>query len=264
MSRNHQITDVARIAISELKLIGEFTESTHAAILGKLHELNRPKDLSAEEVGQLALLGKAILDVPSEKKKNTNKSIAQFDIKVSERIAGHALGLVTSIKQQSFMSEMSLVYTISRLEAFLKDFFKAILIDRPEILKNSNQITWAEALSHSSMKSLRKTLADREADSLGRGSIDDAVKIIHSKANINMANFDKWNEVRECIYRRNLIVHNRSVVNAIYIGKVKGPHNVGDHLSVDAMYINSAVEKIIELINFMHLVALNNLKNKNT
>lgn len=139
------------------------------------------------------------------------------------------------IKHKEYFAEMTTVYIVSLLEAFLKNYLKTIFIYKPETLKTKSQITFDVICSHRSMKALILTLAQSEVDMLGYGSIEDMQECYDKRFKCNFNLFESWNEIVESSYRRNIIVHNRGIINNKYKQKFKN-HRLGSKLDTTTEY----------------------------
>ena len=76
-------------------------------------------------------------------------------------------------KHKDFLSEMALSYLISIQEAFIKAYIFEILVHKKELLRSSATITFEEVSNYTSIKALIASLALKEVDGIGHGSIDD-------------------------------------------------------------------------------------------
>ncbi|MRV75545.1 hypothetical protein GJ700_27890 [Duganella sp. FT92W] len=252
---------IVESSVNDIRLIGEFAQEIHQNLAEKLRPIPETQSFTAAEIAQLNSIGEAVLSTATKAKRRiTRKPEKVFELDVSDRVAALMLKFAIPVKQQSFMAEMSLVYVISRLEAFLKDYAREMLLARPEMLRSSNQMSCEEVLSYRSMAAVREALANREADGLGRGSIDDIAVYFEKKANISLSNFDAWEAIREHVYRRNLVVHNRGFVNELYRKKTKSTSANGQHLSTTMDYVVAAVENIKGFIHYVHTISLRRLR----
>lgn len=155
------------------------------------------------------------------------------------------------IRQQFLLAEMALTHLITFQEAFLKDYMKVILQSREEMLRSRRQLTCEEVLTHSSRRSLLAFLAQSEVDDLGRGGIDGFAEAYERRLNVSFDHFPKWERLREASYRRNLIVHNRSVTNEIYCSKT-GFTKRGEKLSTDLEYVRDLAPTLPLFFEFVH------------
>ena len=241
MKHSNTVRDVLKAARSDIKLIGDLACEGDGFFESKAKTL--PSTLSAEEATELRSVGEIFLQ---PKKRGVKRTIPISSINVSQAV----WHIAASIKQRTFFSEMALVYLVSRLEAFLKDYLQAVLLQDPRRLRSGTQLTYEDALRFPSMPALRRALAEREAEALGYKSIDEVEKTLNRKFGVCLSDFQNWQAVREIVYRRNLLVHNRGVVNEIY-RSTTGFKGKAKHLTTDMEYVQAAASTILEFIEFI-------------
>jgi len=160
-----------------------------------------------------------------------------------------------TLQYRRFLPEMALTYLVALQEAFVKEYLKLVLLFQkflPLLLSSDKKITYAEALDHPSITSLRKEIAQREVDELARISVDNMADYLKKRFHCSLEHdFADWAKVREASYRRNLIVHNRGITNKLYCEKT-GHKKLGETLTTDATYVLTATDAIINFINFVH------------
>lgn len=199
---------------------------------------------SKDEAAQLRAVAGMLFDVAEGRGKKATTH-------VSENVSSLILRVAGQMQQRRFFAEMALVYLVTRLEAFLKDYFAEYLLQDPRRLRSSNTLTYEQALSFSSMTALKRGLADREAEKLGYGSIDDVAQAMEKRFSVRLSEFPNWTTVREMVYRRNLLVHNKGIVNDVYRSKMgyRGKEAV---LKVDAEYLAASSSQLLEFFDFVH------------
>jgi hypothetical protein len=245
MAHRSQLDDVFQAATSEIRSIQEFAAQTHDSLA---HAKPKPGDLTAEEIAQLRQVGEALFQAAS---KTSKKSQKPFSIKISKRVSEIVVGVAKPIKQRGFLAEMVLSYLVSHLESFIKDYLLEVLLSNPNMLKTNATLTYSEALSHTSIKQLRRSLAKKEVDALGYGSIDDISTYFQKRLNIDLGRYGAWDALREAIYRRNIVVHNQGRVNDVYKRKV-GRASGSTSIHTDLAYVDSVATTILEFITFVH------------
>jgi hypothetical protein len=94
-----------------------------------------------------------------------------------------------------------------------------VFLYRPEVLKSSEQIDLMTVLSHESMDSLIRAVAERKVDDLSYRSFNDITKYFGQKFHIRLCTELEYIEINEAIAFRNISVHNRCVVNKRFIAQ---------------------------------------------
>jgi hypothetical protein len=140
----------------------------------------------------------------------------------------------------------------------VKDYLEELPCGRPELLKSSKNLSYDDALRFRSIKNLSRHLARCETDAIGHGNVDDLATYLQRRYEIQVQQEAFWLSVREASYRRNLIVHNRGVVNEIYRSKIGG--RVGSQLDTNGAYLSSVLRAINDFIEYIHVSVSHKLK----
>lgn len=148
---------------------------------------------------------------------------------------------------------MSVIYLFSIFEAFNKDFFREILLERPEIMKSKTKnINYEEIINLASIQEIHKWLVTKEIDGIGYMNIDDFGNFLKNKFNIDLKEYPYWDELREQYYRRNIIVHNSGKISELYIDKMSlNLSDIGKKLEVDFDYIQNCFLKIHDALTYI-------------
>jgi hypothetical protein len=154
---------------------------------------------------------------------------------------------------------MALSYIVSFQEGFVKDYLEVVLSNRPELLKSSKSLSYEDAVGFSSIADLRAHLARNETDALGYRSIDDFGVYLETRFNVTIQQESFWPSLREASYRRNLLIHNRGIVNERYISKIN-PEKSQVKLETDRKYVIGVSCRIVEFMRFMHNSITHKLK----
>ena len=272
MSLGKELSDVASTYRGDVRLIGEFISSAGNLLIKKLNKKpNAP--FTAEEIEQLRLLADAF-EKAAEKAKayedDADKSLSKKErhnfntrISISKNVSTYAQQVASSLKQRTFLAEMSLSYLISYQEAFIKDYLLRLLIHKHQLLKSGATISYEDIADHRSMRMLWSALAKKEVDALGYGNIDDVAVFFLKKLHIELSTYKKWELLREHSFRRNLIIHNRGIINDIYRKKTGTKQRTG-HLETNIEYVVSAVDNIANFMDFIHVSVLKKFRLKSS
>jgi hypothetical protein len=251
MSLKSELEHVVNTYKSEISLIGEFVDYADKSLSRKQNR--KPKtEFTKDQKDEL----KSVLDAIGKAIEGESNSV---NLTISSEVSKIIMQKAVPIKHKSFLSEMSLSYLISHQEAFIKDYLYQILIHRQSLLRSGATMTFLEIKKHSSMKSLIASIAQKEVDSIGHGSIDDAADYIQKKLNIDMTEFPKWEKLREACFRRNIIIHNKGVTNEIYCKKT-GYKDRNKHIGTTNKYVLNAIDDVKSMINFLHKCILQKFK----
>ncbi len=248
MALKDKLDSIAFNYLSEIRNIGGFVAFADQSLTKKHQKtMKASKKLS----GELKTVVEGFLtSIQSEK---------EVFIPTSPEVRAFLFKAVIPLAQKKFLAEMSLSYLISYQEAFVKDYVYQILVHLKNMLKSGTTVTYEEVLGHTSMKSLVGFVAQKEIDSLGYGSIDDVQKYFLGRFKIDLRKFDKWDQVREMNYRRNIIVHNKAITNETYCNKT-GYEKVNQAIRTDHKYVSKAGDTLFSFIGFIHGKCLVKLK----
>ena len=122
-----------------------------------------------------------------------------------------------SVPKLNHLLNMTLVYLIAHFEGFNSKFFSSLLYQKPELMKNNKR------------------------DFKYRG-MDDLNKKLIQKFEISLNDeFEEWKGLREIYKRRNIIVHNRSLISKTYIKEMNlPPESLNKRLIIDINYVSVA------------------------
>ncbi len=158
--------------------------------------------------------------------------------------------------------KMTLIYQFSFFEACLKDLFKKIYENRPELLRsNSKDLSNKEIIDSKTKEELLIKILDNEVDWWGYQNIDKIAKRIESRFNINLKkDFINWKELREAYYLRNIIVHNSGIINEISCKKLGYDQSqIGVPIDIRTEYIERIYKIIRKNLIFIKNGLLRNL-----
>lgn len=159
-----------------------------------------------------------------------------------------------------FIRDMSLIYLISSFEGFLLRVFTNVISNDPRILKSKEKkITYEEILSYKNLNQIRKMIMYKEINDIINGGIDNIDSYLQKTFKLNLSRKKDWRKFRERFYRRNVIIHNRGIVNEFYRKKTnyKGKKR---KLIVSKKYMKDS----IDLFDKFSKIIYNHFKSKQT
>lgn len=166
-------------------------------------------------------------------------------------------------KRLDNLSEMAFIYVVTLMEAFVKEYLTHLFIGKPELLKSSKTITYEEILALGNMSKIRSVLAEREVDQVSYKSVDQLAEYLNSKLKLGIDDTLAWWVLcKEASYRRNIIVHNRGIVNSIYTSKIPEAPPIGTKLVVPISYLKDRTSAIKDFIAYSHKTITENLRIK--
>jgi hypothetical protein len=157
-------------------------------------------------------------------------------------------------KASSGLPQMLLPTIISHFDAFLAGLLATTYETRPELIKSiDKQITVHELMQFQSINEAKQHYVEKEIDAFMYMSRSDQLKWLEKKFKVNIAPEGTLaHTFYEATERRNLVVHNNSVVNKRYLDNLRAldvptTHKVGDRLQTTRKYLDTVISAAIEL-----------------
>jgi hypothetical protein len=112
-----------------------------------------------------------------------------------------------------FFHEMVLVSSVNNFLTYLSDVLFEIFVNKPETLKSSKQVTCDDVLSHGNMSAFIEFIAKKTVHEVSYKSFKDICDFFSKRFKIKVCkDDDEMEHIAAIIEVRNLIVHNRSLV----------------------------------------------------
>lgn len=135
----------------------------------------------------------------------------------------------------STMSEMLLCSAVDNYLTYLRDLLVRVYQVKPDMLKSSDtNLSHEFVLQFQTMDDLIVALAEKKAGELAYRGFRDYVEFWKKHGFNLFARDTDYEEVLRYIEIRNIIVHNRGVINNIFKTRLpKHPSQVGEHINYD-------------------------------
>lgn len=178
----------------------------------------------------------------------------------SEEQAAVLLGTISKQQVPNMLADMTIIYVMATLEAYLKDMLAQILFSQKAMLKTKTKnLTYDRLCEFESIDELISALVEREVYGLG-SNIDGYNKYFAKDPFlIQLDNFKEWETIREANYRRHTLVHSQSLADASYC-KAVGFAKKHENLVSDINYVRNLNKAIVEFILFFDSEAAGRLK----
>ena len=146
--------------------------------------------------------------------------------KTSERLSRYA----------GFLSETVLTRSVDNFLSYVSELLAAAFRTRPEILRSNEEVRVDFVLDHRTMDELIEALADRRVERLAYKGLRDLAHYLSDRLGFDL--FPEVDEFDAAIFTvecRNLLVHNRGVVNPTFLSRVPDPElfALGERLKLD-------------------------------
>jgi len=163
------------------------------------------------------------------------------------RIAQNARGALA--RQGQLLRRGAITILVSFFETLVADLVGAYYLRFPEALPaDATVLTLADLRRLGSVADAESIIATREAEKLLRESLDTQMKFFLSRFKLIQGDLPDYESMTEITQRRNIIVHNNSIVNAVYLDKTTASliaeHNAqtGKRLPISAEYLQRAID----------------------
>ena len=154
------------------------------------------------------------------------------------------------MERPQILNDSMIIMLLVRYEEAISGILKYLINKYPEAYLSEKTITYANLISmNSDIEDVKKRFIEKEVEDIMRQPLSDWYEIFTSK---HKAQFDIKSEefvkFKEIYYRRNLVVHNQSVVNEVYLTNVDTELCNGEELNIDVDYLKEAfklTEKVL-------------------
>ena len=136
---------------------------------------------------------------------------------IDEGLKQPTTALVRHTRLLYLEDQLRIARGVDNFLTFISDLLATIYRIRPEALKSSESIKLEVVLSHSSMETLVQELVERRVNQLSYQGVRELSKYIEDR--LGLALFSNSKELERAagiVDARNLIVHNRGIVNRLY------------------------------------------------
>lgn len=168
------------------------------------------------------------------------------------RIENVSTNMNNITKQVELMHKSTLINLVSCAECFLGDIIKRYFslykgeVDGKLIEEKEKVYTIHELEEFSSIEEAKAYIIDKKIENLLRGSFEDWIKFLKQKLGLSIGYIDKdYDTLVEIFQRRNLFIHNKGIINRIYLSNVKESkaysNTLGERIILDGEYLEEAI-----------------------
>ncbi|MBX3208510.1 MAG: hypothetical protein KF764_25990 [Labilithrix sp.] len=145
------------------------------------------------------------------------------------------------------LGRAALMLLASTAEWYAGQLFHALLEAQPERLNSSDMsLPFKELMKFDSIDDARHFVAEARIESILRGPVESWIDQLKKDAGLTASYIGPYrDDLVEAFVRRNVLVHNGGLVNAIYLNRVPSQSRSGvkhgDRLSVDKVYLENTI-----------------------
>jgi hypothetical protein len=156
-------------------------------------------------------------------------------VRYQEALNSEAGALATMRGHGQLVLQMVVARSADNFLAYVSELLALVFTVRPEALKSNDQVRVDFVLGHESLEELVSSLAERRVNNLSYQSPRDLAAHLSERLGLNLfRDADDMERAVTILESRNLIVHNRAVVNRLYLSRVRGcTLSEGDRLKFD-------------------------------
>lgn len=154
---------------------------------------------------------------------------------------------------EAAFSEMTFCRTVDLFSIFLDELLLFVLKNQPESLKSNEKLTSEEVLSCSNMEEVIDTIARRKVREISYRSIKDRLNYFDEKLGFRLGLTPEHIKDITLLYEcRNLLVHNKGIVNSIFKRKVgESSLQEGDVIDVDTDLASTSMQCISNAVKII-------------
>lgn len=229
------------------------------------------KDLfesTAENLSELFTFKRITTEAYENLAKNKSLSNIKSVKEEFESVKNEMLDHIKAVSYPAVIHKTTLIYAVSAFEIFLNKFLTILYEAEPRALKNnSKSLTYEEILSHISFKSLKQKMIANILHDFFYKAIADQMTIMDKKFGFNLIFDDTKSTIFDLhvnlttlteIYSiRNIILHNDSVVNEIFIkNNPKSVYKLGDIIKLESEYTHNKIFYLFQIMTKLCFVVL--------
>ena len=142
---------------------------------------------------------------------------AENEVRAKDGYTGPGKHMLYLLRYGRFVMEMLLVRATDNFLTYIAELLALVFTTRPETLKSNEMVRLEEILQHSTMEDLVQYLAERRVERLSYQGMKDLQKDLADRLGFELFLSDEsLSRAIRIIEVRNLIVHNRGIVNRLF------------------------------------------------
>ncbi|HDY86853.1 MAG TPA: hypothetical protein ENH82_01920 [bacterium] len=164
--------------------------------------------------------------------------------KTLEKIKKYGAAKALKKLHRTIVLEMTISSGANNFLVYISEFLALVFKSKPETLRSSETVRLEEVLKHSTMEDLIKDLAERRVNQLSYQGMCDLTEYLSARLSFKL--FPKQDDLEHAvkiIESRNIIVHNRGIINNLFISRVHNDnYTLGEYLNLDTDQIFDDLE----------------------
>ncbi len=184
-------------------------------------------------------------------KKALNDTAEPEEQKRYTSLVSHNLDTIRQFfSHQPLLLEMLYCRYIDTYLNYITGFLTTVFIHRPDTLRSNDTITVSEVLEYRNFDELIRYIADKRVHQLSYKGFFDLTKYVSEKLGFELiSQKDDFNRLRVIIEIRNLITHNRGIVNEIFLSRTSEvTWKYGDKITLSTDEVISVIALLTRLV----------------
>jgi len=161
-------------------------------------------------------------------------------------------------KLQSFsnyQSEIMITQSVDNFLWYVSTLLQTCMTKRPEILRSKEQIKTEDILKFSKRSDIVQFLIDRKVNELSYGGLRKLEEFLNQNLGIPLFNSeDERTLVMVAVELRNIYIHNRGIVNQMFLGRMKDRNH--QFSFVEGKRFHTDFDLLVDLTNALFDVAI--------
>lgn len=159
---------------------------------------------------------------------------------------------------EPFLLSQIFIFSKSLFDFYIKDLIRNIYLENKDILeKTDKKLTYERIFSFTSLDELYEYVIDRECEKVGYLSYEELCEYLTKKLCLNLFNVeDLKDDMIEICELRNILVHNKGIMNEKFIKKVrKDRYSQGQKIEIDRDLMIRSINMIHEVVTRLDSIA---------
>jgi len=150
-------------------------------------------------------------------------------------------------RRVELLYQSSLINLTNTVEWFMSQLFHQYFDAHPDAVgSRENVFSLNDLKSFGSIEDAKAHLIDTKVENILRGSFEDWIQFLKTNAKLHMGYLDEYMDLLvEVFQRRNIIVHNGGIVNALYLSKIarelKDRKEIGERITISRTYVDKSI-----------------------
>ena len=154
-------------------------------------------------------------------KKVFEKNKSEEMSKAFEELLKNSFSMESLRKFDPYISENILIRTVNNFLWYLTNMLLLVFKNKPETMKSDEKLPYNEILDYSSMEDLHAYIAEKKVLGTAYKKFEDLNKYFIKNFNIPIAEENDIEKIVKVIEVRNLLVHNKNIINNIFLTRIK-------------------------------------------